>query len=170
MSSQKPSSKRNFWDDSIEALHETGKTVVENVNYALNPFADAPEGMNSQNSQQQEAHQKMMEQHQKGPNNTPLDFDKLDRQYKTQDEANYEALHQRFFRSIKNKEEQLLEEEKQRKAEEERQEEMEKKQKEKQAKEQVDYSMPTSVKKGPNAGGGRKKADPMEDMGGSTKH
>lgn len=163
MATTNSKTRRTILDDSLEIVKETGR----HLNYGFNPFAASPfeqkENLPQNPDQQQELQKHMREQQQKGPNNTPLDFDKLGDTYKQQDEA----LHKRLFNQFKQQEERLLEENKQKKAEEERQLAMEEEEKKKrEAEENQVIEMPTSVKKRPN----RKKADPMEDIGRSGKH
>lgn len=152
--------RKTWLDDSYEKAGETAKTAVEHLNYAFNPFAESPFDKKSEKSEQPGVHEA------KDQNNSPLDFDRLQKKYGEKDKLEYEALHTRFFKKIKTEEEQLLEEKKQRKAQQEKQaeeEEAEEKQRQEQEK-QSQVAMPTSVQKGPNAGGGRKKANPMEDL------
>lgn len=155
MASTTTKTRKTILDDSLEVVRESGR----HLNYAFNPFAESP--FEDKNNLPQKP-----EQQKEDSNNTPLDFDKLGETYKTQDEQ----MHARLFNQFKQQEERLLEENKQKKAEEERQLAMEEEEKKKREQEDQPIEMPTSVKKGPNAGGGRKKADPMEDIARSGKH
>ena len=66
-----------MWDNSLETVHETGKTVIKSIDYAFNPFATSPFETKEKQTPQQEMQKKLLEQQKDGQKSTPLDFEKL---------------------------------------------------------------------------------------------
>lgn len=180
MANQKQKPHRNWLDDSLERIAETGKSAakqtVQSLNYAVNPFASSPfeqKLTGEQTKQQVEMQQQMQEKMKNEGNSTPLDFNKLDTAYKNQDQDEL-ALQRRYFQRIKNMEEQVWEEQKQRKAEEERREAEEEAEKRKQEQEaQIETTNEVAGKqksKGPNASRPKAQVNPFENNPRANKH
>ena len=113
------------------------------------------------------------EKNSKGPNNTPLDFEKLQKKYADQDKQKIDAMKQRLFQLVKKDEEKVLTKDKQEKAEKERaiaQEEMEKKRKEDERQRASQSSNAPAGKSGRGTAlMGKKKRKPTEPQPAETK-
>jgi len=95
------------------------------------------------NTQDQNTQSKLKEMQGKGEKHTPLDFDKLQKNYADQDKKNIESMKQRLFQLVKRDEEKTVMRGKQQKAEKERavtQEEADEKRRKEDKKRQLSFS------------------------------
>ncbi|MFN4212759.1 MAG: hypothetical protein ACK4FL_02225 [Microgenomates group bacterium] len=138
------SPKPGFWEDILEQLEElgatTGKKAAQSAAQTFSPLKIAEKIVNPQSSSPSQSPEKP----QSGKNNhTPLNFEKLQKEYQKQDEQKAAAVRQRLFQLVKTGEEKVLMEKKQKEAEKQKRliyEEQEKKKKEEERKRQEQLS------------------------------
>lgn len=133
-----------FWDDTFEKALEAGQSMakggVKQIKQTFNPLQmlkNTAEGGGGIEADAKRAQETLGN---KKDGSTPLDFDKLQKSYGNQDEAQAKALANRLFQLVKSGEEKVLNEGKQKEAEKLRQEEyarQDKKRKEAQASQQT---------------------------------
>ncbi len=105
--------KGNFFDDTFEKLAELGVSTVKKsgtaVKQTFDPLklAEKAAGANTLQDKGMEKLEKGQSQKQK---HTPLDFDKLQKQYQNQDQLKADALHYRLFQLVKGGDERMLQE------------------------------------------------------------
>ncbi len=134
--------KFGFWEDTFEKALEQGTTMVKQsgkqVIQTINPLklAESAFGVKSGNDNG-------MEQLEKGKgkksNHTPLDFQKLQKNYQDQDKIKTDELRNRLFQMVKGADEKILMEKRQEEMEKKRKatyEELEKKRREEEKKKQ----------------------------------
>jgi len=135
--------KTSFWRDEIigellELGQSTAKKSAQQIGQTFSPLKIFEGVVNNSNNNDSSLEKKSKEETKK-QNNTPLNFEKLQEKYKSQDKQKEELLRQRFFQLVKRGEEEVLEREKQKEAEKQRMEaykEQEKKRKEEERKRQ----------------------------------
>lgn len=114
--------KGTFWDDTLEQGTEfaskTAKASVKAVTETLNPFSS----LKSKETLPKE----------KKDSHTPLNFEKLEKQYKNQDTFKTDKLRQTYFQRVKSEEEKVLMDKKKTEQEKEQMLIQEKQQKERQ--------------------------------------
>jgi hypothetical protein len=101
--------KGSFLSDTFEQLAEFGQSTAKQTGKAVKetfiPLTRPSQKEKSANSK---------------PGHTPLDFDKLNKSYRNQDDLKAKALAARLFQLVKSGDEKVLEEKKQKQAEKER--------------------------------------------------
>ena len=135
--------KTSFWRDEIlgellELGKSTAKKSVQQIGQTFSPLKIFEGVVNKSNNNDSSLEKKSKEEAKK-QNNTPLNFEKLQEKYQSQDKQKEESLRQRLFQLVKRGEEEVLEREKQKEAEKQRIEaykEQEKKRKEEERKRQ----------------------------------
>jgi len=139
--------KGKLVNDTFETLIEFGKSTtkqtVKSVARSFNPLS-VFETQSSQTSSLNEAVKKT-ESTKKDGRHTPLDFEKLQKNYQSQEKAQQETLRNRLFQLVKQREQKALQEEKQKQQEKIKQEQYqqeEKKRQEVQKKQQQEISIP----------------------------
>lgn len=109
MNTQRKQPKRD--QNPFESIAEFGVSSVKQVVDTLNPLSSILEHPSHSSSPAEKAHSP---ENQKPKGHTPLDFNKLGEKYKNQDESVHQqelaSLRQRYFKRIKNEDEQLLQE------------------------------------------------------------
>jgi len=124
--------KGSFWNDTFEKMAEMGqstaKKTVKSVAQTFNPlqvFEKSDDGTKDQSEMMRKAQEK------RGPgvDHTPLDFNKLQNGYGSQDEQKADALRNRLFQLVKSGEKQAIQERKQTEGEKKQNEEHEQKMK-----------------------------------------
>lgn len=123
--------------DAFEQVFETGrdmaKSSAKQVAETLSPWDMIRNSFTEQKNGQKDQQQKAKEQMGKGGNNTPLNFDKLQKSYANQDQKKIDSMKQRLFQMVKREDERTIQRSQQTKAEKERseaQEEAEKRRRE----------------------------------------
>jgi len=117
--------KTSFWRDEIlgellELGKSTGKKSVQQIGQTFSPLKIFEGVVNNSNSNTASSLEKKEKDQAKKQNNTPLNFEKLQEKYQSQDKQKEEFLRQRFFQLIKRAEEETLQREKQKEAEKQR--------------------------------------------------
>lgn len=131
--------KAGFFEDTFEKILEQGaimgKQSVKQVAKAFDPLQILDQATGRANSD------KGIEQIEKGksqkPKHTPLDFQKLQKNYENQDKQKTDALRQRLFQMVKGGEEKILVEKRQKEMEKKRQETYEEKEKKRREADQI---------------------------------
>lgn len=164
--------------DSFEQVFETGKDMakssVKQVADTLNPWDMIRNSFTESKDGQKDQLQQAKEHMGKGGNNTPLNFDKLQKSYANQDQKNIEIMKQRLFQMVKKDDEKTLIISKQAKSEKEQlaiQEDMEQKRREAEQKRRTEYSNVPEGKSGRGTAlsGKKKKRQATEPQPAETK-
>ncbi len=123
--------KGSFASDTFEQLAEfgqsTAKTTVQSMAQTFNPVKIL-EGVSDKGQRDQERDGKP-ESAKQGKNNTPLDFEHLQKKYDQQETEKKQALRNRLFQLVKSGEEKIMQDKKREEEEKKRKEEQEKQQK-----------------------------------------
>lgn len=104
--------KGKFWDDTFEQIVELGgstaKASAKAVTSTFNPvkIVESAAGLHAKAGTEGKKDKKEGEGGKK--NNTPLDFDGLQKKYQSQDKVKAEALRNRLFQLVKKGEEDTL--------------------------------------------------------------
>lgn len=110
--------KGRLLDDTFEQLIELGqstvKQTVKSVAKTFNPLSVFETSNSSSSDNNQQLKEKLSKQ---GSNHTPLNFDKLNKNYQDQEKIRQQALRNRLFQLIKQEEQQSVERDKQKKEE-----------------------------------------------------
>lgn len=142
--------KTNLLDDTFEKLAELGvstaKKTVKSVAKTFNPLDPL---LNPENSSfNQSSQQQQIESLKKNSSNhTPLDFEKLSKNFQDKEKAAQEALSRRLFQMVQQSDERLLQEQKQKQLEKKRKEEWEAQEK-KRKEEEEKRTQPTVIPQG----------------------
>jgi hypothetical protein len=164
--------------DAFEQVFETGKDMakssVKQVADTLSPWDMIRNSFSEQKDSQTDQLKKAREQMGGGGNNTPLNFDKLQKSYANQDQKKIETMKQRLFQIVKKDEEKSLQRSHQTKAEKERtvaHEEAEKRRREEERKRQETFSNAPEGKSGRGTAliGKKKKRQASEPQPAETK-
>ncbi len=158
--------KGTVWDDTFETAIETGKTMAKTganqIKDTFNPFRMIENVFSKGDSKTPE--QLMKEKMKVKQGHTPLDFDKLNKSYQSQDAQKTNALRNRLFQLVRSGEEKVKQEKQQKKEEEKRQiaytEHEKRRQEAEKAKQQEASAAPQGKVRKSILGGGRKKATP----------
>lgn len=158
--------------DAFEQVVESGQTMakssVKQVASTFNPWDMIKNSFQNggESSPTPQELQKKQEQLDKQPGSTPLDFQKLQKNYAEQDKHKIDAMKNRLFQMVKGQEERQLQEGKRKKLEQERQvnwEEDEKKRRAYQEQQRRNMSAePQGKERGSILGGKKKKKSVME--------
>ena len=164
--------------NAFEQVYETGKDIakssVKQVAETLSPWDMIRNSFSEKKDSQTGQLKKTKEQMGKGGNNTPLNFDRLQKSYANQDQKKIEAMKLRLFQLVKKDEEKTMQKSKQTKAEKERtivQEEAEKRRREEDRKRQAAMAGAPEGKseRGTALSGKKKKRKPTEPQPAETK-
>jgi hypothetical protein len=164
--------------DAFEQVFESGrdmaKSSAKQVAETLSPWDMIRNSFTEQKDGQNDQLQKAKEQRGKGGNNTPLNFDKLQKSYANQDQKKIESMKQRLFQMVKREDEKTLQRSQQAKAEKERseaQEEAEKRRREEERRRQGAQSNAPEGKSGRGTAlsGKKKKRQATEPQPAETK-
>jgi len=126
--------KTSFWRDEIlgelfELGKSTAKKSVQQINQTFSPLKIF-EGVVSSNSSATSSLEKKAKDQVNKQNNTPLNFEKLQEKYQSQDKQKEEFLRNRLFQLVKRGEEELLQKGKQKELERQKMEVYQKQEKE----------------------------------------
>ena len=168
--------------DAFEQVVETGKDMAKSsakqVKETFSPWDmirnSFTEEKTPQNQEQSSVAQtKLKEMQGKGEKHTPLDFDKLQKQYASQDKQKIEMMKQRLFQLVKKDEEKTVMKGKQEKAEKERNIAQEEAEKRRNEEERRRRSMMSDAPEGKSGRGtaliGKKRRKPTEPQPAETK-
>lgn len=140
------SPKPGFWEDTFEKLAELGTTTVKKTGQAVKQTVSPTKMIEKVLDTEPDRGMEQLEKSQaKKKTHTPLDFEKLQKQYKNQDGQKTALLRQRLFQLVKSGEEKILMEKKQEELEKKRKEayeEEERKRKEEEKKKREAASIP----------------------------
>lgn len=157
---------KGFLDDTFEKALEAGQSMAKSgakqIKQTFNPVQMLKNAADTEVLSPEQQAQKMQEKAKKeGKNNTPLDFNKLEKSYGEQDEAKAKIMAERLFKLVKSGEEKAIRDEEQKDAEKKQQEanaEHQKKQQEAQAKQQQTQEMPQGKERRSILAGKKKKS------------
>ena len=118
--------KTSFWRDEIlgellELGKSTAKKSVQQIGQTFSPLKIFEGVVNNSNNNDSSLEKKLKEEAKK-QNNTPLNFEKLQEKYQSQDKQKEESLRQRLFQLVKRGDEEILQREKQKEEERKRME------------------------------------------------
>jgi len=118
--------KTSFWRDEIlgellELGKSTAKKSVQQIGQTFSPLKIFEGVVNNSNNNDSSLEKKSKEEAKK-QNNTPLNFEKLQEKYQSQDKQKEESLRQRLFQLVKRGDEEILQREKQKEEERKRME------------------------------------------------
>ena len=124
--------KGSFWDDTFEKAVEAGRVMtksgVKQLKQTFSPLqmiknaAGISSAENGNPRVTSDAENQMKEAVGKNPNNTPLDFAKLQDKFADKDKTATDALRQRLFQMVKSGDEKIFIEKKQKEQEKKQQE------------------------------------------------
>lgn len=132
---------KNAFEQVYESSRDMAKSSAKQVKETFSPWDMIRNSFTEGSTGPDKiANQKQKEWQGKGGNNTPLNFDKLQKSYENQDQKKIKAVELRLFQIVKKDEEKTLQRNQQAKAEKERtiaQEEAEKRRREEERKRQA---------------------------------
>lgn len=165
---------QNVFEQVVDSGKDMAKSSAKQIKETFNPWDIIRNSFTeTKSTPDQSVKSQAKETLGKGKNSTPLDFDKLQKQYANQDKQKIDVMKQRLFQLVKRDEENMLMKGKQEKAEKERaitQEEADKKRREEEKKRQQTYAAAPQGKTGRGSAlSGKKRKKPTEPQPAETK-
>ncbi|MDO8609794.1 MAG: hypothetical protein Q7R95_04545 [bacterium] len=144
--------KPGFWDDTFEKLAELGmstakKTVKAGVSI-VSPTALIDSALGTKSSSQDKSIEQLEKTKGKKSNNTPLDFQNLQKSYQNKDMQETNAVRQRLFQLVKRDEEKGSMDKKQEEQEKKRKEAYEEQEKQRQIQQKRNQNSVTNSPQG----------------------
>lgn len=135
--------KPNFWDDTFEQIAELGESTAKKTVKAVQQIADPTQMLEYKTIEEQAKREKLS---QEKNNHTPVDFEKLQRQYADKDTKKADALRQRLFQLVKEGDQDVLQQQKKEIQEKQMNERQEEEMKQKRLEEKRRQEMSTAPK------------------------
>ena len=164
---------QNVFEQVLETGKDMAKSSAKQVKETFSPWEMIRNSFgDGTSSPEQKINSQAKETAGNGKNNTPLNFDKLQKQYANQDKQKIDVMKQRLFQLVKRDEEKTLMKSKQEKAEKERsivQEEVDQRRREEEKKRQQAFAGAPQGKSGRGSALSKKRKKPTEPQPAETK-